>query len=161
MLERISRICATLPEVSCERHGSHATFRVKKKPFAYFLANHHDDGITAIACKTEPGENTALAHADPDRYYLPAYIGPRGWVALRLDLGPGSGGGRINSLPPVPAPSLTPHTRLAHSILTPTRPGVGPGTQELATPRPGARVAKRARSAGDSRLRSCALPPGT
>jgi hypothetical protein len=25
--------------------------------------------------------------ANPTRFYLPAYIGPRGWVALRLDLG--------------------------------------------------------------------------
>jgi len=41
----------------------------------------------AIACKVLPGENAALAAAQPKRYYLPAYIGSRGWVALRLDLG--------------------------------------------------------------------------
>jgi predicted DNA-binding protein (MmcQ/YjbR family) len=34
-----------------------------------------------------PGDNTALATAQPARFYLPAYIGPRGWIALRLDRG--------------------------------------------------------------------------
>jgi phosphoribosylglycinamide formyltransferase-1 len=34
-----------------------------------------------------PGDNKALAEAQPRRFYLPAYIGPRGWVALRLDVG--------------------------------------------------------------------------
>ena len=34
-----------------------------------------------------PGDNSALVAAQPDRFYLPAYIGPRGWVALRLDVG--------------------------------------------------------------------------
>jgi hypothetical protein len=41
----------------------------------------------AVTCKVLPGENTALAKAQPRRYYLPAYIGPKGWVALRLDVG--------------------------------------------------------------------------
>ena len=34
-----------------------------------------------------PGDNTSLAAAQPTRFYLPAYIGPRGWIALRLDWG--------------------------------------------------------------------------
>jgi hypothetical protein len=35
----------------------------------------------------QPGDNTLLAAAQPARFYLPAYIGPRGWIALRLDRG--------------------------------------------------------------------------
>ena len=58
-----------------------------KKVFAYFLDNHDGDGIVAVAGKVLPGDNTALVAAQPDRFYLPAYIGPRGWVALRLDGG--------------------------------------------------------------------------
>ena len=60
---------------------------MRKKTFAYFLNDHHGDGIVAVTCKVLPGENSALTTAQPKRYYLPAYIGPRGWVALRLDLG--------------------------------------------------------------------------
>jgi predicted DNA-binding protein (MmcQ/YjbR family) len=70
-----------------ERSGSHATFRVRKKVFAYFLDNHHGDGIVSVCVKTELGENRDLARADPKTFYLPAYIGARGWVGYRLDQG--------------------------------------------------------------------------
>lgn len=83
----ISKLALALPEASRGIHGSHAQFLVRKKTFAYFLDNHHGDGIIAISCKVLPGENAALTKAQPRRYYLPAYIGTRGWVALRLDLG--------------------------------------------------------------------------
>ncbi len=86
-LERITKIALKLPEVTREIKGDHASFSVRKKIFAYFLNNHHGDGIVSICAKTLPGDHTALVAADPDRFYLPAYIGPRGWVGLRLDRG--------------------------------------------------------------------------
>jgi hypothetical protein len=86
-LKTVSKLALALPEASRKIHGSHAGFLVRKKTFAYFLDNHHGDGIVSICCKVLPSENTALAAAQPKRYYLPAYIGPRGWVALRLDAG--------------------------------------------------------------------------
>jgi len=84
-LTRLTKICLALPEAARDVHGSHAAFRVRKKVFAYFLNNHHGDGIVAVTCKVFPGDNAALIAAQPDRFYMPAYIGPRGWVALRLD----------------------------------------------------------------------------
>jgi hypothetical protein len=86
-LVRLTKICLALPESTRECHGPHAAFRVRKKTFAYFLNDHHGDGIVAVTCKVLPGDNTALAAASPERFYLPAYIGPKGWVALRLDKG--------------------------------------------------------------------------
>jgi hypothetical protein len=86
ILERLTTLALALPEAKRELCNSHASFRIRKKTFAYFLDNHHGDGIVAVTCKVLPGENTALAKAQPERYYLPSYIGPRGWVALRLDL---------------------------------------------------------------------------
>jgi len=86
-LTRVTKICLALPEAAREVHGSHATFLVRKRPFAYFLNDHHGDGIVSVTGKTIPGDNTALAASNPARFYLPAYIGPRGWVALRLDVG--------------------------------------------------------------------------
>ena len=84
-LARLSRICQALPESIRELKGSHAAFLVRRRVFAYFLNDHHEDGIVAVACKVLPGDNTALVAAQPTRFYLPAYIGPRGWVGLRLD----------------------------------------------------------------------------
>jgi phosphoribosylglycinamide formyltransferase-1 len=86
-LTRLSKVCLALPEVSREIHGEHASFLVRKKTFVYFVSNHHGDGIVSVSCKVFPGDNTALAASQPKRFYLPAYIGPRGWVALRLDVG--------------------------------------------------------------------------
>ena len=60
---------------------------MRKKTFAYFLDNHHGDGIVAVTGKVLPGDNKALAEAQPKRFYLPAYIASRGWVAVRLDVG--------------------------------------------------------------------------
>lgn len=86
-LTRLRKMCLALPETECRLQGSHAAFSVKDKKFAYFLNDHHGDGIVAVTCKVGPGDNTALVGAQPDRFYLPAYIGSRGWVALRLDRG--------------------------------------------------------------------------
>ena len=87
LLANLAKIAAKFPETVREDQCSHASFLVRKKVFAYFLNNHHDDGIISIACKALPGDNKSLVAAEPARYYLPAYIGPRGWVALRLDQG--------------------------------------------------------------------------
>jgi hypothetical protein len=86
-LARITKICLALPEATREVMGSHAGFRVRKKVFAYFLNDHHGDGIVSVCARVLPGDHTALIAAQPERFYLPAYIGPRGWVALRLDRG--------------------------------------------------------------------------
>lgn len=86
-LSLLSDICLALPEATRELQGDHASFRVRKKVFAYFLNNHHGDGIVSICGRTLPGDHRVLVASDPVKYYLPAYIGPRGWVGLRLDLG--------------------------------------------------------------------------
>ena len=84
-LSRLTQIALTLPETTRQIYGSHAQFLVRKKTFAYFLDNHHGDGIVGVTCKVFSGENKSLVEAQPSRFYLPAYVASRGWVALRLD----------------------------------------------------------------------------
>jgi hypothetical protein len=84
-LVRFTKICLGFPRAERESMGPHTGFKIKKKTFAYFLKNHHGDGIVGVWCKVLPGDNAVLIKADPKRFYMPAYIGPRGWVALRLD----------------------------------------------------------------------------
>jgi hypothetical protein len=76
-----------LPSADETLYGGHATYRVRGKVFAYFLDDHHGDGIVAVCVKGELGENVDRARLYPELYYLPAYIGPRGWFGMRLDLG--------------------------------------------------------------------------
>jgi predicted DNA-binding protein (MmcQ/YjbR family) len=86
-LARMTEICLALPKVEREAMGTHVGFKVEKKVFAYFLNDHHGDGIVGMWCKVMPGENGALIAANPKRFYMPAYVGPRGWVGLRFDVG--------------------------------------------------------------------------
>lgn len=86
-LARLTRICLALPETARRLINTHADFRVRGKVFAYFLDNHHGDGIVAVCCKSQLGENVDRAHREPERFYLPAYIGKQGWFGLRLDRG--------------------------------------------------------------------------
>lgn len=83
---KLAQISLALPETLREDQGDHASFLIRKKVFAYYLNNHHGDGIVSVCCKVLPGDNQRLIAANPSKFYLPAYIGPRGWVGLRLDL---------------------------------------------------------------------------
>jgi predicted DNA-binding protein (MmcQ/YjbR family) len=86
-LKKLSALCTNLPEAERTLRGDHADFRVRGKVFCYFLNNHHGDGIVAVCCKSALGENVDRVSRDPKRFYLPAYIGSRGWFGLRLDPG--------------------------------------------------------------------------
>ena len=86
-LTKVSALGLALPEAAREDMGDHAAFTVRGKKFAYFLNDHHGDGIVSVCTRAFPGENTRLIEAHPRKFYSPAYIGPRGWVGLRLDRG--------------------------------------------------------------------------
>jgi phosphoribosylglycinamide formyltransferase-1 len=84
-LAQLLELCQALPEVDISGEP-HVTFRIGKKTFAYYLDNHHGDGIVSICCKSTLDLQREWIKRHPDRYYVPAYLGPRGWVALRLDM---------------------------------------------------------------------------
>ena len=86
-LAKVTDLCLALPKAERTVSGSHATYRVRGKVFAYFLDDHHGDGIVSVCVKSELGENVDRVRRDPERYYLPDHIGPRGWFGLRLDRG--------------------------------------------------------------------------
>ncbi len=86
-LTRLTKICLAMPDTTRQMMGRHAGFRVRKKIFAYFLDDHHGDGIVAVTCKVLPNDNTALILSNPEKFFMPSYVGPRGWVGLRLDVG--------------------------------------------------------------------------
>jgi hypothetical protein len=84
-LTRVSALALALPEAERALQGRHADFRVRKKVYAYYLDDHHGDGIVCVCCKGELGENVDRVARDPVRYTLPAYIHHRGWFGIRLD----------------------------------------------------------------------------
>ncbi|MCM3872719.1 MAG: MmcQ/YjbR family DNA-binding protein [Pyrinomonadaceae bacterium] len=83
---KLLQICHALPEVAVEASGDHLGFRIRKKTLGYYLFDHHGDGVIAFCCKSSPGEQRQLIRDDPESFFVPAYLGSKGWVAIRLDL---------------------------------------------------------------------------
>jgi hypothetical protein len=82
-------IIEALPGAVSEVGGDeeqHIGFTVRKKRFAWYLNDHHGDGIVALTCKAPLGVNTELAAAEPDRFFIPSYNGKKGWLGVRLDV---------------------------------------------------------------------------
>jgi hypothetical protein len=84
--ERVAAIVAELPEAT-STGDQNLKFAVRTKTFGYFLDDHHGDGIVGVAFKAAAGEQDGLVRSDPSRFYVPAYLGARGWTAVRLDVG--------------------------------------------------------------------------
>ena len=88
ILERLRAVCLALPETS-ERlsHGAPTFFVRGKRAFLMVLTDFHGDGRFAIWCAAPDGLQKLLAEADPERFFVPPYVGHRGWLGLRLDRG--------------------------------------------------------------------------
>ena len=86
ILASIRGICLALPETN-ERlsHGAPTFFVRGKKAFVMVLDNHHGDGRFALWCAAPEGMQQMLVEADPERFFVPPYVGHRGWLGVRLD----------------------------------------------------------------------------
>jgi hypothetical protein len=84
---RVVALVESLPEGTVVASANrHLSLEVRGKRFGYYLDDHHGDGRVALNCKAEPGGNQTLVDFAPERFHIPAYLGPRGWVGLWIDL---------------------------------------------------------------------------
>ncbi len=88
-LGHVRKACLVLPEVN-ERlsHGSPTFFIRDKKTFVTFLDDHHGDGRLALWVAAAPGVQGELVDEEPVRFFVPPYVGHRGWLGVRLDRDP-------------------------------------------------------------------------
>lgn len=87
VLPRVRKLCLSLPEAHEVEAWGEPTFRVKNKLFATYAAadNHHGDGRQAVWCKAAAVNQRLMVEAAPDRFFVPPYVGPSGWVGVYLD----------------------------------------------------------------------------
>jgi predicted DNA-binding protein (MmcQ/YjbR family) len=80
-LTRIRKICLALPEAAEKPFGGHTapSFRVRAKLFVMTS----EDG-RSMMFKAGPGVQEALVASDPQRFFVPAYVGGKGWVGANL-----------------------------------------------------------------------------
>jgi hypothetical protein len=85
---RLREICLALPETT-ERlsHGEPTFFVRGKKTFVMFADHHHDDRL-AFWCAAPEDFQRMLVQAEPQRFFVPPYVGHRGWIGVRLDVDP-------------------------------------------------------------------------
>jgi hypothetical protein len=85
--QHVISLVESLPDASAIPGGDrHLSLEVRGRRFGYFLDDHHGDGRLALNCKTAPGVNETLAHVASERFFIPKYVGARGWLGLWLDL---------------------------------------------------------------------------
>jgi hypothetical protein len=82
-LDRLRAICLALPEAVEKETWETQTFRVRDKIFA-MRSNH--EGRIALWCKAPAGAQQVLVGSDPGIFFVPPYVGHKGWIGVRLDL---------------------------------------------------------------------------
>jgi hypothetical protein len=84
-IDRLRAICLALPETVEKEAWGDPTFRVRDKIFAM---EKRGDGRISLWCKAPAGSQMVLVGADPERFFVPPYVGHKGWVGMRLDDNP-------------------------------------------------------------------------
>jgi hypothetical protein len=87
-LERLRAICLALPEATEKIAWGEPTWRVRGKLFAQLDDHHHGAEHLAVWLAAPLGEQEAMIFTDPERFFRPPYVGPRGWVGVRIDRRP-------------------------------------------------------------------------
>ncbi len=83
-LSRVRRICLALPEATEQVAWGEPTWRVRKKLFAMFAGNHHNDGRIALWCNAPLGVQEHLVGNEPEKYFVPPYVGVKGWIGIMI-----------------------------------------------------------------------------
>ncbi|MEP7324662.1 MAG: MmcQ/YjbR family DNA-binding protein, partial [Gemmatimonadota bacterium] len=86
-LTRLRKLCLALPQAHEVEAWGAPTFRVKNKLFAMYAeaGNHHGAGREAVWLKAAAGNQAIMVGAAPRKFFVPAYVGPSGWVGVWLD----------------------------------------------------------------------------
>jgi hypothetical protein len=85
-LVRLRQLCLALPETTERLSHGEPTWFVRGKETFVMYANHHHDDRLAFWCAAPPGAQDVLVPADPERFFIPPYVGHRGWLGVRLDV---------------------------------------------------------------------------
>lgn len=85
LLEKVRSLCLSFPETSEKQAWGGPTFRVKDKMFAMYMGDHHGDGRVALWCNADADDRDGIVAGDPARFFVPPYMGPGGWLGVRID----------------------------------------------------------------------------
>lgn len=85
--DAVRELCLALPEAEEVPSRGSPDFRVRGKTFATYVINHHGDGRIALWLNSPDGAQAFYAENEPEHYFVPPYVGPRGWLGVRWKRG--------------------------------------------------------------------------
>lgn len=80
--EQLRRICLALPDAQEQETWGDPTYRIRGKIFAM---EKRGDGRVSVWMKAPSGMQSVLVEAEPNVFFVPPYVGSKGWVGMRLD----------------------------------------------------------------------------
>lgn len=85
-IQRLRKLCLALPETFEKEAWGECTFRVTGgSMFAMTDNNHHGSKRVAVWVKAPHDVQDVLVSADAKRFFVPPYVGSKGWLGVRLD----------------------------------------------------------------------------
>jgi hypothetical protein len=83
---QLIKICDSFPEIAVEPANEHLKISIRKKTLAYYQFDHHGDGMISLVCKSSLNDQRRMIRTDPETFFVPDYLGKKGWLGIRLDL---------------------------------------------------------------------------
>jgi predicted DNA-binding protein (MmcQ/YjbR family) len=83
----VREVCLWLPEAEETPSHGFPNYRVRGKTFAMYVVNHHGDGRIALWLNSPDGAQALHGHKRAKHFFVPPYVGPRGWLGVHLDKG--------------------------------------------------------------------------
>ena len=80
--EQLRRLCLALPQATEQAMKRGPTYRIADKIFA--MDRSVDGGVT-VWCKVPAGSQALMIEAAPQLFFVPPYVGPKGWIGMRLE----------------------------------------------------------------------------
>ena len=87
----VRRHCLAIEGVTEKLSHGAPSFFAKGTPsrsgpcFVMCQDDHHGDGILGLWVAAPPSAQEAAVAADPETFFVPPYVGHRGWLGFRLD----------------------------------------------------------------------------
>jgi hypothetical protein len=75
----VRKIALSLPGAEERESWGEATFRVRNKIFVMLADSERQAWV-----KNARDEQRALVAMDPDTFFVPPYVGPSGWIGVRI-----------------------------------------------------------------------------
>lgn len=87
LIGRVRAIALAFPDATEKLSHGEPSFFVRGRMFCTIDNNHHGSGHVAAICNAQDGAQDSLVAAEPKHFFVPPYVGSKGWLGIRLDRG--------------------------------------------------------------------------